>query len=55
VSLANYIDTVIDYPNAKIYAFMLLDKLVELKIVAPDMIDKYKKHVENLQSDDQDY
>jgi hypothetical protein len=52
VSLANFIDTLIDYPNSKDYAFMMLDKLGELKILGSDMIDKYKKHVENLQSDD---
>lgn len=52
MSLANFIDTLIDYPNAKDYAFIVLDKLGDLKILAPDMIDKYKKHVENLQSDD---
>ena len=52
MSLANFIDAVIDYPNAKEYAFIMFEKLGELGILTSEMIGKYKKHVENLASEE---
>ncbi|CDW76846.1 eukaryotic translation initiation factor 4 gamma [Stylonychia lemnae] len=54
VSLANFIDTLIDYPNAKDYSFQMFDKLGGLGIIPVDMIEKYKKHIENLMDEDID-
>ncbi len=49
VSLANFIDTLIDYPMSRVYVFELFDKLGSLGILQQDMIQKYKQHVENLE------
>ena len=48
VSIANLIDTLIDYPKSKEYSFQMFDKLGELGAMTSDMIEKYKQHVENL-------
>lgn len=53
--MANFHDTLIDYPNSKDYSFQLFEKLGELQILSGDMIEKYKKHVENLMEEDEDY
>ena len=55
VSLANFIDTMIDYPNAKEYSFDMFEKLAEIGILTKEMIEKYRKHVENLQCEDREY
>lgn len=52
VSLANFIDTLIDYPNSKQYAFQMFDTLGKEEILRADMIPKYKMHVEHLQDED---
>jgi len=46
--MANFYDTLIDYPIAKEYAFELFEKLQELGVLGEEQIVKYKKHVENL-------
>jgi hypothetical protein len=43
----------IDYPNAKEYAFEIFEKLGELKIMNEEMIEKYKKHVEMLKEEEE--
>jgi hypothetical protein len=53
--LANFIDTLIDYPNAKDYSFMMFERLGEIGILHKVMIEKYKQHVENLMSESEDY
>lgn len=50
VSLANFVDMLIDYPNSKIYAFDLFDKLVEMEVMEKDQCVLYKKHLENIQA-----
>jgi len=50
VSLANFIDTIIDYPQSREYAFEMFDRLGLLGIIKEDMIDKYKTHVDNIQN-----
>ena len=52
VSLANFIDTLIDYPNSRDYAFGMFDRLGQLNILKQEQIERYKKHVENLQNYD---
>jgi len=42
VSLANFIDMMIDYPNSKIYAFTMFDKLQEMGVMTEDLNSKYK-------------
>ena len=49
VALANFIDTMIDYPMAKDYAFEMFEKLGELKIITAEQIETYKKHIHNLE------
>ncbi len=45
-------DSVIDYPHAKIYAFEMFDRLKELDIISENKLAKYKRHVENLMTED---
>ncbi len=52
VSLANFIDTLIDYPQAKEFSFQLFAKLGELGIIQQDSLEKYKQHVENLEKEE---
>lgn len=52
VSLANFSDTLIDYPNTKEYAFQMFEKMKEIGILSNDQVNKYKMHVENLMKDD---
>ena len=49
--MANFIDTLIDYPKSKDYAFETFDKLGSFGVLSTDMIEKYKLHVENLQKE----
>lgn len=53
VALANFIDTIIDYPRSKEYAYELFDKLGVLGILAEAQIAKYKQHVVNLETYDE--
>jgi len=50
VSLANFIDTLIDYPNSLNYSFQLFEKLKELGILNEEKLEKYKQHVTQLNS-----
>ena len=52
VSLANFIDTIIDYPNSRVYAFDMFERLGAAGILKSDMIPKYKQHVEHLQDEE---
>jgi hypothetical protein len=49
VSLANFIDTLIDYPMSRIYAGELFDRLGEKGVLQEEQIKNYKLHVENLE------
>jgi hypothetical protein len=49
LSLANFIDTLIDYPMSRIYAGELFDRLGEKGILQAEQIKNYKLHVENLE------
>jgi len=55
VSMANFLDMLIDYPNSKDYAFGVFEKLNEMELLSADLVSKYKQHVENLQNVDYDY
>ena len=48
VSLANFIDTLIDYPKSREYAFEMFERLGSLGILEADKINNYRQHVENL-------
>lgn len=50
VSLANFIDTLIDYPKSREYAFQMFDRLGQLGVLKQEMIAKYKQHVDNLEN-----
>ena len=49
VSLANFVDMMIDYPNSKQYAFGMFDKLAEMGVMTESQNAKYKQHCENLE------
>jgi hypothetical protein len=48
VSLANFIDTLIDYPKSREYSQELFGRLGTLGILHHEQVKKYKAHVENL-------
>jgi len=48
--LANFVDMLIDYPNSKLYAFQMFDKLAEMGVMSADQNSKYKQHCENLEN-----
>jgi len=48
VSLANFLDTLIDYPNSKDYAHQLLARLLKEELITSQQIELYKQHIENL-------
>lgn len=50
VSLANFVDMLIDYPNSKLYAFQMFDKLTEMGVMTADQNNKYKQHCEDLEN-----
>ena len=49
VSLSNFIDMLIDYPNSKTYAGGMLDKLLLINLIDIDQLTRYKQHIENLE------
>ena len=51
VSLANFADMLIDYPNSKLYAFQLLDRLTEMGVMDLDRASKYKQHCKDLEQE----
>ena len=52
MSLANLLDTLIDYPNSKDYVFQMIDRLNETGVITGEMDQKYKRHVETLDKED---
>lgn len=42
VSMANFIDTLIDYPKSLDYSFQMFDKIGQLGILKGEEIEKYK-------------
>lgn len=50
VSMANFIDTMIDYPFAKEYAYGMFDKLQEMGAMSEDQNSRYKQHIKNLEN-----
>lgn len=51
--MANFLDTMIDYPNAKQYASGLFKKLQELNLLTEQQVKNYEAHVENLEKFDE--
>jgi hypothetical protein len=51
VSLANFLDTLIDYPNSKEYVFTMFERLRTMEIISEEMEAKYRQHVKNLEND----
>ena len=54
VAMARFLDTMIDYPNAKMYVFGVFEKMETLKLLSEVQVQKYKTHVENLEKFDED-
>ena len=42
VSMVNFCDMLIDYPNSKDYAFSMFEKLCEMELLSAEMLPKYK-------------
>ena len=54
MSLANFIDTIIDYPMSQHYASQMFDSLGGLGVMTADHVKTYKQHVENLMAEDEE-
>lgn len=50
VSISNFVDMLIDYPNSKQYANEMFDKLLEMGVMTKDQNQLYKQHIENLEN-----
>ncbi len=55
VSLANFHDSIIDYPNSKDYAFKMFEKLLANGLLDQQKIELYKQHIENMMDEDFQY
>ena len=50
MSLSNFYDTMIDYPQSKEYVMTVLTELFKREVVVSEkQLDKYKKHLDNLE------
>ena len=52
--MANFLDTMIDYPNAKMYVFAVFEQVQALQLLNQTQVNNYKQHVENLEKFDED-
>jgi hypothetical protein len=48
--MTNFVDLLIDYPNTKVYASDMFDKLLEMNVMTKDQNQLYKQHIENLEN-----
>ena len=49
VAIANFVDTIIDYPNSKIYIEQLFLRLKEFDLLTTKQLQNYRLHIENLE------
>jgi len=49
VAMARFVDTIIDYPNSKLYVKELVEKLVEMQMLTEKQAVNYKLHLENIE------
>lgn len=54
VVMANFTETVIDYPNAKIYIEQLFERMQTIEILTADRVKGYKLHIENIEKGELD-
>lgn len=52
--MANFLDTIIDYPNSKIYATEFCQRLNEIEVLTEEQTTNYKKHIENVEKQSSD-
>ena len=52
VAMANFLDSLIDYPNSKMYVFGVFEKMQTLKLFNEKQVKNYTQHVENLEKFD---
>lgn len=48
--MANLVDTIIDYPNSKIYIEQLCERMLELKCLTEQQVGLYRQHTENIEN-----
>ena len=49
VAIANFVDTIIDYPNSKIYIEQLFLRMKEFDLLTTKQLQNYRLHIENLE------
>ena len=49
VSMANFVDILIDYPNSKIYVEQLFERLQQESILTERQVANYRLHIENVE------
>ena len=49
MSIANYFDTVIDYPMSRAYVEQLCQRFKELEVLSEQRVEEYKAHLENVE------
>ena len=50
VAMSNLVDTIIDYPNSKIYIEQLCARMQELNCLTEEQVGLYKKHTYNIEN-----
>lgn len=53
--MSNFVDMLIDYPNSKVYASDMFDKLLEMGVMTKDQNQLYKQHIQNLDNWEDDW
>jgi len=53
--MARYVDTIIDYPNAKIYMNEFIEAMLSIELLTPKQAVNYKLHMENIERQAKDH
>ena len=54
VAMANFLDTIIDYPNSKIYAEQLIQRMEEIKVLTASQVKNYSMHIDHVEKQSQE-
>ena len=52
--MANFLDTIIDYPNSKIYAEQLIQRMEEIKVLTASQVKNYSMHIDHVEKQSQE-
>ncbi len=47
--MANFVDTIIDYPNSKIYVQQLVERMKTINALSSKQASNYMQHIEDIE------